>query len=530
MKLHIRTGRWGALGRTAAAVACASVMTFVGLPAAAHAAPQAKPLNPGVPCKDYFGLADDIQAIAALPQFDASRAKSQWDSYDYENPAKKWDGLQAPSDADIARLKDLATKPPKSKPVDRIYWTWLKARAQNPNAWGDFSRWRDIVYIRNAGNAPRGKAFEKKVIKDHGLTGPEWICQKEVEFYDPDSKKTYRRELDAYNTRTKQILEIKSNGQPDPVQVPKDIAWSKDPKWRDSSMKYVYAEPQKQSAVDLKEEMRKNAGAGRVTEYNYRADKVEKAPSGGVRYKSDVLQAPGRPGTAGGGLNDAIRESRPSPKSMGEFLNQKNAADPSRLSPRGPGGVDFTTLELRYVGKPVKGKGLDYGFSANSDPDEQSGWGGKEKSQLISDAFFTWLALTPEKFWVNLNPDQPDRVGGCPLPTHHAGVAAVRDPRATFPRSAQRHEGAVPPGQHPVVAGVRAGTGPEHQLATVAPVEVRGALPERAGPLEGAPGDRDDAGGGGPHPHRRRAVRGAIRPPPRERDDPRRLPCAGLSS
>ncbi|MFD9220195.1 hypothetical protein ACFWDI_09295 [Streptomyces sp. NPDC060064] len=47
--------------------------------------------------------------------------------------------------------------------------------------------------------------------------------------------------------------------------------------------------------------------------------------------------------------------------------------------------MDFTTLELRYVGTPVKGKGLDYGFSAKNYPEEKSGWGGKEKAQLISD-------------------------------------------------------------------------------------------------------------------------------------------------
>ncbi|MEU9116228.1 hypothetical protein AB0D04_31820 [Streptomyces sp. NPDC048483] len=79
-----------------------------------------------------------------------------------------------------------------------------------------------------------------------------------------------------------------------------------------------------------------------------------------MRYKSKDMQAPGRPGIAGGGgANDAIRESRPTPKDMQEFLKRKNLANPG-LSPRGPGGVDFTTLELRYVGKPVKGKGLDY--------------------------------------------------------------------------------------------------------------------------------------------------------------------------
>jgi LPXTG-motif cell wall-anchored protein len=398
---------------SAAAVVAALGLALTGLPGLtgdADAAPMpAKPLDKGIPCKDYYDLADDLQAIAELPEFDASRAKAHWDTYDYVNPGKQWDGLERPSQEDIDRLEDLKKQPPKSQPKDRIYWAWLQARKANEDAWGDWSHWRDVRLIRNSGNDPRGKAFEKKVIKDHGLIGPEWICQKEVEFKDPDTGKTHRRQLDAYNTKTKQILEIKSNGRPDPTQKPKDIAWSKDKNWRNSSMKYVYGQPQEKSAADLKKELSKNA-PGRVTEYNYRSDKVEKAPGGGVRAKSTNMQPPGKPPTTGGGANDLIRESRANPKAMAEFLNKKNAADPSRLSPRGAGGVDFTTLELRYVGKPVKGEGLDYGFSAKEDPEEKSGWGGKEKAQLISDAFLTWLALTPDKFWVNLNPDEPNRV------------------------------------------------------------------------------------------------------------------------
>lgn len=79
---------------------------------------------------------------------------------------------------------------------------------------------------------------------------------------------------------------------------------------------------------------------------------------------------------------------------------------------RGPGGVDFSTLELQYVGSPVKGRGLDYSLKADFVPDEDNdpGWGGQAKLELASDALFTWLALTPDRQWVNLNPDQPDKI------------------------------------------------------------------------------------------------------------------------
>lgn len=395
---------------SAVAVAAAATLAFTGLPgltSSADAAP--KPPNPGMLCRDYFDLAEDLVAIVEMPDGDASRAKSQWDTYEYENPGKKWDGLQGPSEAEYKRLELETKEPPKSRPVDRVWWKWIRASKKNPNAFGDFTYWRDIILIKNAGNDPRGKAFEKKIIKEHGLVGDDWICQKEFDFTDPDTGKTYRRQADVWNKSTGQQLEIKSNGHPDPKQKPGDIAWSKQKESPVKSLKYVFAEPQEKSAKDHLNELKKNA-PGKVTEYNYRSRKAELAPGGGVRDKSTTMQPPGSKGVTGGGAQDLIRESRPTPKDMKEFVDRKNAADPNRLQPKGPGGVDFTTLELRYIGKPVKGKGVDYSFSAKEVPEDTAGWGGKEKAQLINDAFFTWLALTPEKFWVNLNPDQPDKI------------------------------------------------------------------------------------------------------------------------
>jgi LPXTG-motif cell wall-anchored protein len=396
---------------SAVAVAAAATLAFTGLPgltSSADAAP-GKPPKPGMLCRDYFDLAEDLVAIVEMPDGDASRAKSQWDTYEYENPGKNWDGLQGPSEADYKRLEKETKEPPKSRPVDRVWWKWIRASKKNPNAFGDFTYWRDIILIKNAGNDPRGKAFEKKIIKEHGLVGDDWICQKEFDYTDPDTGKTYRRQADAWNKNTGQALEIKSNGHPETKQKPGDIAWSKQKESPVKSLKYIFAEPQEKSAKDHLNELKKNA-PGKVTEYNYRSRKVELAPGGGVRDKSTTMQPPGSKGVTGGGAQDLIRESRPNPKDMKEFLDRKNAADPNRLQPKGPGGVDFTTLELRYIGKPVKGKGVDYSFSAKEVPEDTAGWGGKAKSQLINDAFFTWLALDPSKFWVNLNPDQPDKI------------------------------------------------------------------------------------------------------------------------
>jgi uncharacterized repeat protein (TIGR01451 family) len=77
--------------------------------------------------------------------------------------------------------------------------------------------------------------------------------------------------------------------------------------------------------------------------------------------------------------------------------------------PKFPGGIDFTSLELRYVADNGK-NGIRYSLRGNpsaapSDPNVALDTAGQ-----ASDAFFTWMSLPPQSFWVNLNPSEPDRV------------------------------------------------------------------------------------------------------------------------
>ncbi|MFD7529770.1 hypothetical protein ACFV8E_19580 [Streptomyces sp. NPDC059849] len=84
----------------------------------------------------------------------------------------------------------------------------------------------------------------------------------------------------------------------------------------------------------------------------------------------------------------------------------KALADPASA----PGGIDFTTLELRYLSD--SGKGLQYSFSAGPggpDNDKNSAAGVKAAKES-SDAFFVWLSMPRSTFWVNLNPTEPDRI------------------------------------------------------------------------------------------------------------------------
>jgi hypothetical protein len=78
---------------------------------------------------------------------------------------------------------------------------------------------------------------------------------------------------------------------------------------------------------------------------------------------------------------------------------------------RGPGGIDFSSLELRYVSDAgAKGKGI--GFAMRGRPGDGPGDPalGLQTARRASDAFFAWLTLPRQSFWVNLKPNEPDRI------------------------------------------------------------------------------------------------------------------------
>ena len=135
-------------------------------------------------------------------------------------------------------------------------------------------------------------------------------------------------------------------------------------------------------------------------------------PKGG----GGIMIAPGAPQhPVDGGLSDAIADSPDSPDEAAfgqEVLDQLGAdlgnedlgADPL-------GGVDFSTLELRYVADTYQGgPGLQYAFSAQPAPEDHPSYGGRRAALTASDAFFVWLVLPTSAFTVNLNPDEPNRI------------------------------------------------------------------------------------------------------------------------
>jgi hypothetical protein len=72
------------------------------------------------------------------------------------------------------------------------------------------------------------------------------------------------------------------------------------------------------------------------------------------------------------------------------------------------GGIDFSSIQLRYVSDGATG-GNKYAFRAPATPGRDS----TDGAGAILDSFEAlnvWMTLNPSKFWVNLNPGEPNRI------------------------------------------------------------------------------------------------------------------------
>ncbi|NBE49909.1 hypothetical protein [Streptomyces boluensis] len=351
--------------------------------------------------------------------------------YDYANANAAYDDLKAPTQAQLKQAgktqadvdkwdkayKASGNPGDKAMAIYARYYRQLTSNTHPTRKWGD---WLTVKYIGNQAVNARGRAFEAKVVKDFNLVGPDWLCQVKVTVKDPQTGEKVVRDFDAYNRRTKEFAEFKSNGAHRSDQHAAERTILRDPKYRNHRLTYVTGmtteDPTKGAIKELDDELKKERGTSRtqVRAREHRSTGRAQIGKPNVYTKYDPIMNPDPQKGGRGPVNSAARNSGPTPNDARRQQELANKSGTRGAFPggRGPGGVDFSTLELRYVGNPVKGKGVDYSFKADymKDPDKTPGYGGKAKLQLASDAFFTWLALTPDKFWVNLNPVQPDVV------------------------------------------------------------------------------------------------------------------------
>jgi len=88
------------------------------------------------------------------------------------------------------------------------------------------------------------------------------------------------------------------------------------------------------------------------------------------------------------------------------------------------GGIDFSSLELRYIADPSTQGTRASAFAFKAVPGKSGGRRASIARRVVreaSDAFFVWLALPPQSFTVNLNPSEPDRIVDSQLGRTDAG-------------------------------------------------------------------------------------------------------------
>jgi hypothetical protein len=87
------------------------------------------------------------------------------------------------------------------------------------------------------------------------------------------------------------------------------------------------------------------------------------------------------------------------------------------------GGVDFSTLQMRYMSDNPDSTGLQYAFSGQADTSATPQDIDTALSVLTDNAadLRTWLVLNPDEFWVNLNPSEPGRIIDAQLGETNAG-------------------------------------------------------------------------------------------------------------
>ncbi|MFF9157558.1 hypothetical protein ACF1AB_35655 [Streptomyces sp. NPDC014846] len=425
MHSAIRARGWAAL-RAAAVVLGATVLVAGPLPGLHDSADAAPPKPMLGRCMDRYGTSPTPPPAYGLPGYKPA-GPNQWKTpnaedrfYSYDNLAKGFEALSDPGVIDL----------PEGDSPKKYAWgtaenavaTWKEKQAGAKPYEGSFNEWLNNVYSRNEGNNKRGNAFESEVVKYFDLGGVDWICQKNLRDLNPglykDLERTLGREVmkdgrvfDAVNQRTRTVYEIKSGIGYDARQLKIDAELVR------RGWKVVYINGQEPDAKTVQ----KYNSAG-VKYYRHSATPNPRYTVGRYTPKSNQLMTPdpNRPSFGSGG--DMARRSAPTPE---DARRQSERARGLIRQPgnslRSPGGVDFSTLDISYVGQTKTGN-LSYAFSAkNTDEETAPGYGGAEKAQLISDAFFTWLALTPDHFWVNLNPDDPDTIMKAPFDRTDAG-------------------------------------------------------------------------------------------------------------
>ncbi|WP_158844574.1 hypothetical protein [Streptomyces sp. NRRL WC-3742] len=395
-----------------------ALIGVVGLPSAGEAAPRPIPLP-------TFGGA--APTAADLPGGAHPVSPGPVQVYQYPNAAEAFRGRAQPSDVEVeaARYSDNADKAGTwehiltrwreyqlRKDAELAAYTADPANKERPSRKQPWKTWLN-GQIPRQGNDAQGKAFQLHVAERLRL-GADFGWKTEVQV--PEVNRQY----DLANPELGLYYEVKSGTGIDlKTEFPRDKAFVEGERGKPNPRTLVYifpSEPTKaartalQSAgipyfvVPAKKQPVIPGGGGQQS---------GGGPQGGAAVPDDTLRAPDQfqaPGAAPEEITGSPETAEDAVEARAVQKEESEASGHPELA-EDLGGVDFSTLELRYVSDTYHhGPGVQYAFKANSLEPDQNSFGGARNARLASDSFFVWLELPPSAFTVNLNPDEPDRI------------------------------------------------------------------------------------------------------------------------
>ncbi|PUB29742.1 hypothetical protein C8K30_102117 [Promicromonospora sp. AC04] len=344
-----------------------------------------------------------------FPEEGAPPVETDGENYDYEAE------LDAILDSYVEPTREYLDRAPDewaAEPMDtrkRLDWEYKTHLAgEGPHL--SWDQWKGLYGGVNRDQS-RGLAYERAALSAfHPMDTAEWLCR--------DTKLQNGRTTSAVNNRTRQFVNVSPGNTISRAQLKS---------YKDLTRVGYRAHHVFSTTPSTNTAQQVRASGATYSVQRSTGVQTNPPPPGNGPFNPDCnKRARCSWRASGGAVNNMARNSGTSAANAANMRTASNQLTNS--SPRGFqsnfrfGGIDWRSLELRYVSDDPASQEFDYAFSATEMPEgAEPSYGGEAVLDLSSDALFTWLALDRRQFWVNLNPDQPDTIIDEQFATTEAG-------------------------------------------------------------------------------------------------------------
>ncbi|MFD6448331.1 hypothetical protein ACFWEJ_24725 [Promicromonospora sp. NPDC060204] len=354
-------------------------------------------------CSELVGQADEY-IYEDFPEDGSPPVETDGENYDYEAELDAiLDSYVEPTRAYLDQVPDeWAAEPMDSK--KRLDWEYKTYLAGDPKL--SWDEWKGTYGDVNRDQS-RGLAYERATLSSlFPMDTADWLCR--------DTNLQDGRTTSAVNNRTRQFVNVSPGNTISTAQL--------------NSYRDLTSTGYKAHHVFSTTPSTTTAQQVRASGATYSVQRATGVQTNPIRPPAgspfNPHGSPWRP--SGGAVNTMASASGTSASNAANLRTASNqlmnSSSRQFQSPFRVGGIDWTSLELRYVSDDPDAETFDYAFTATEVPESaEPSYGGEATLDLSSDALFTWLALDTDQFWVNLNPDQPDTIIDEQFATTEAG-------------------------------------------------------------------------------------------------------------